>query len=214
MPAAKWFTLDVVGDFVAIKAYASPVIPGSTLRHHLWNQVRGAVLTSATLTSGGQFDFFLRESGLYNDQAVSTLEVASPFNYAEQGTLVVTETQADPRTPQQFASEMVDALLEDLAQVQSGGLVLFTSREQMRLAVDALPTAMRQHVLVQTLCLAANCCTSTASVWRPACPPSSLACKALAKGWTCPARCANHCLSPSCLLPHPMIRWTKPVPNG
>jgi ATP-dependent DNA helicase DinG len=27
--------------------------------------------------------------------------------------------------------------------------VLFTSREQMRLAVDALPTAMRQHVLVQ-----------------------------------------------------------------
>jgi ATP-dependent DNA helicase DinG len=149
VPAAKWFTLDVVGDFVAIKAYASPVIPGSTLRHHLWNQVRGAVLTSATLTSGGQFDFFLRESGLYNDPTVSTLEVASPFNYAEQGSLVVTETQADPRTPQQFASEMVDALLEDLAQVQSGGLVLFTSREQMRLAVDALPTAMRQHVLVQ-----------------------------------------------------------------
>lgn len=149
VPAAKWFTLDVVGDFVAIKAYASPVIPGSTLRHHLWNQVRGAVLTSATLTSGGQFDFFLRESGLYNDPSVSTLEVASPFNYAEQGRLVVTETQADPRTPQQFASEMVDALLEDLAQVQSGGLVLFTSREQMRLAVDALPTAMRQHVLVQ-----------------------------------------------------------------
>jgi len=149
VPAAKWFTLDVVGDFVAIKAYASPVIPGSTLRHHLWSQVRGAVLTSATLTSGGQFDFFLRESGLYNDTAVSTLEVASPFNYAEQGSLVVTETQADPRTPQQFTSEMVDALLEDLAQVQSGGLVLFTSREQMRLAVDALPTAMRQHVLVQ-----------------------------------------------------------------
>ncbi len=152
VPAAKWFTLDVVGEFVAIKAFASPVMPGSTLRHHLWNQVRGAVLTSATLTSassGGQFDFFLREAGLHNDAVVSTLEVASPFNYAEQGSLVVTETAADPRMPAQYTNEMVDALLEDLAQVQAGGLVLFTSREQMRLAVDALPTAMRQHVLVQ-----------------------------------------------------------------
>ena len=149
VPAAKWFTLDVVGDFVAIKAFASPVLPGSTLRHHLWNQVRGAVLTSATLTSAGQFDYFLRESGLHNDDAVSTLEVASPFNYAQQGSLVVTETVADPRMAQQFTAEMVDALLEDLAQVQSGGLVLFTSRAQMSLAVDALPTAMRQQVLVQ-----------------------------------------------------------------
>ena len=30
VPAAKWFTLDVVGDFVAIKAYASPVMPEIT----------------------------------------------------------------------------------------------------------------------------------------------------------------------------------------
>src|SRR2546427_11421595 len=34
--------------------------------------------------------------------------------------------------------------------VQAGALVLFTSREQMRLAVDALSTAMRSQVLVQT----------------------------------------------------------------
>ena len=33
---------------------------------------------------------------------------------------------------------------------QAGALVLFTSREQMRLAVDALSTAMRSQVLVQT----------------------------------------------------------------
>ena len=31
--------------------------------------MRGAVLTSATLTSCGQFDFFLRESGLHGDEA-------------------------------------------------------------------------------------------------------------------------------------------------
>ena len=149
VPAAKWFTLAVEGDFLALRAHASPVLPGATLRHHLWSAVRGAVLTSATLTGCGQFDFFLREAGLHGDAAVRTLEVASPFDYARQGTLVASETQADPRDAPTYTAEMVEALLSDLARVEAGALVLFTSREQMRQAVDQLPTALRATVLVQ-----------------------------------------------------------------
>ena len=149
VPAAKWFTLQVEGDFIVVRAHASPVLPGNTLKNHLWSAVRGAVLTSATLTSCGHFDFFLRESGLHGDAAVTTLAVASPFDYARQGLLVATETQAEPRDAQTFTAEMVDALLSDLALVEAGALVLFTSREQMRQAVDAMPTAMRAVVLVQ-----------------------------------------------------------------
>ena len=149
VPAAKWFTLAVEGDFLTLRAHASPVLPGVTLRHHLWSAVRGAVLTSATLTGCGQFDFFLREAGLHGDAAVRTLEVASPFDYARQGTLVASETQADPRDAQAYTAEMVEALLSDLALVEAGALVLFTSREQMRQAVEQLPTALRATVLVQ-----------------------------------------------------------------
>lgn len=150
VPNAKWFTLETDGEYIVVKAHASPILPGATLRHHLWSQVRGAVLTSATLTSCGQFDFFLREAGLHDDAAVTTLEVPSPFDYARQGTLVARETMADPKEAARFTQEMVDALLGDLSRVQAGALVLFTSREQMRLAVDALSTAMRSQVLVQT----------------------------------------------------------------
>lgn len=150
VPNAKWFTLETDGEFIVVKAHASPLLPGATLRRHLWSQVRGAVLTSATLTSCGQFDFFLRESGLHGDAAVTTLEVPSPFDYASQGIFVAAQTHADPRQASAFTSEMVEALLHDLARVESGALVLFTSREQMRQAVDALSTAMRAHVLVQT----------------------------------------------------------------
>lgn len=149
VPAAKWFTLETDGDFIVVKAHASPILPGTTLRNHLWSAVRGAVLTSATLTSCGNFDFFLREAGLHGDEAATTLEVASPFNYAAQGTLIAAETRADPKNAAQFTAEMVDALLHDIARVEYGALVLFTSREQMRQAVDALPTAMRSVVLVQ-----------------------------------------------------------------
>lgn len=149
VPAAKWFTLETDGDYIVVKAHASPILPGTTLRNHLWSAVRGAVLTSATLTSCGQFDFFLREAGLHGDDAATTLEVPSPFNYAAQGTLIAAQTHADPKHAAQFTPEMVDALLHDIARVEAGALVLFTSREQMRQAVDALPTAMRDVVLVQ-----------------------------------------------------------------
>ena len=147
---AKWFTLEMDGELIALKAHASPILPGATLRRHLWSAVRGAVLTSATLTSCGSFDFFLRESGLHGDEAASTLEVHSPFDYAAQGTLVAAETRADPKDASHFTAEMVDALMLDLALVDYGALVLFTSREQLRQAVDALPTDMRALVLVQT----------------------------------------------------------------
>jgi len=150
VPNAKWFTLEIDGDYIVVKGHASPILPGATLRHHLWSQVRGAVLTSATLTSCGGFDFFLREAGLHGDAAVQTLEVASPFDYAAQGTLVAHQTQADPREAAAFTREMVERLLHDLSRVQAGALVLFTSRDQMRQAVDALPSAMRSYVLVQT----------------------------------------------------------------
>ena len=150
VPHAKWFTLEMDGEFIVVKAHASPIQPGSTLRQHLWSQVRGAVLTSATLTSCGNFDFFLREAGLSNDTAVTTLEVPSPFDYARQGTLIARETTSDPREAARFTAEMVEALLNDLSRIDAGALVLFTSREQMRQAVEALSTHMRDQVLVQT----------------------------------------------------------------
>ncbi|MFI5445694.1 ATP-dependent DNA helicase DinG [Polaromonas sp. UC242_47] len=153
-PVAKWFTFEMGeggldGGLVIIKAHASPILPGSTLRHNFWSRVRAAVVTSATLTSCGQFDFYLRESGLHNDPAVSALEVASPFDYASQGRFVTVETRADPKQADAFTAEMVQALLGDLAQVAHGALCLFTSREQMRQAVEALAGGLREQVLVQ-----------------------------------------------------------------
>jgi ATP-dependent DNA helicase DinG len=148
-PVAKWFTLANNDGRVQIKAYASPILPGSALRGQLWAGVRAAVVTSATLTSCGEFDFFLRETGLKEDDATTTLEVASPFDYASQGQFVTVQTLADPRNASAFTSEMVLALVRDLADVQHGALCLFTSRDQMRQAVLALPEALRSLVLVQ-----------------------------------------------------------------
>ena len=142
-PLAKWLQAQSEHGYLTMTAHACPIVPGDLLRQFLWSQVRAAVVTSASLTSCGSFDCFLHEAGLYNNPNVTALEVASPFDYAAQGTLVLSETHADPKNADAFNAEMVDALLEDLTRVRAGALVLFTSREQMRQAVDRAPS--RQH---------------------------------------------------------------------
>ncbi len=148
-PVAKWFGWQSAGADAALMAHASPTLPGSTLRQHLWGSVRAAVLTSATLSSAGRFDYFLRESGLDLDPDVRTLEVPSPFDFSRQGRLVLAGTRADPKDASAFNAELVRSLMQDLADVRHGALVLFTSRLQMRLACEALPPALRERVLVQ-----------------------------------------------------------------
>ena len=149
-PVAKWFTREMVGDLLVLKAHASPTLPGSMLRGHLWSRVRAAVLTSATLTSCGRFDFLLRETGLAEEPDVITLAVESPFDFARQGRLVLAGTRADPKDVAAFTREMVEALMTDLRAVKHGALVLFTSREQMRVASEALPADLRARVLLQS----------------------------------------------------------------
>lgn len=149
-PMAKWLRSDTSSGLVALSAHACPIVPGDLLSRHLWAHVRGAVITSASLSSCASFDYFLQETGLNAWPHVSTLAVDSPFDYATQGQLVVVETRADPRQADAYTQEMIAALMADLRLVNRGALVLFTSRAQMQAAVDALEGAgLRERVWVQ-----------------------------------------------------------------
>jgi ATP-dependent DNA helicase DinG len=148
-PLAKWLQAESESGYLTMTAHACPIVPGDLLRQFLWSQVRGAIVTSASLTSCGSFDYFLKEAGLSNNPNVTALEVSSPFNYATQGTLTVVHTQAEPKNAEAYTAEMVQALLHDLEQVKRGALVLFTSRAQMRAATEALPGHLQDMVLVQ-----------------------------------------------------------------
>jgi ATP-dependent DNA helicase DinG len=148
-PLAKWLKVETEGGFLNLTAHASPMVPGDLLRQFLWSQVRGAIITSASLTSCGSFDYFLQEAGLSGNRNVTTLEVSSPFNYATQGTLTVVHTRAEPKQAEAYTAEMVDLLMGDLKQVKHGALALFTSRAQMRAATQALSGELLDAVLVQ-----------------------------------------------------------------
>lgn len=148
-PLAKWLTVASDQGYLNVIAHACPIVPGDLLRQFLWSQVRAAVVTSASLTSCGSFDYFLKEAGLYGAEHVQTCAVDSPFDYSAQGTLTVVHTQAEPREAARYTQEMVAQLLQDISAVRRGALVLFTSKAQMRTACDALSATLRERVLVQ-----------------------------------------------------------------
>jgi ATP-dependent DNA helicase DinG len=148
-PLAKWIKAETEGGYLNLSMHASPMVPGDLLRQFLWSQVRGAVITSASLTSCGSFDYFLQEAGLSGNRNVTTLEVSSPFDYSKQGTLTVVHTRAEPKQAEAYTAEMVELLIADLKTVEHGALALFTSRAQLRAATLALPAALVDTVLVQ-----------------------------------------------------------------
>lgn len=142
-PTARW--IERAGDDAVIAA--APIDAGDRLERALWRRVSAAIVTSATLTVGGSFRLFLRQTGLDRLPAVRTLRLASPFDYREQARLVVPRMRSSPSDAVAHTAEvaaMLPALVADGA-----SLVLFASAQQMHEVYDRMPASIKAQALVQ-----------------------------------------------------------------
>lgn len=148
-PIAKWVTrrADGKGDYIFS---ASPVSAAGSLAANLWRRASGALLTSATLRSLGNFDLLLSQTGLKWLPDVQCVALDSPFNFSEQGELYLPPLHATPKDPAAHTREIIEWLprLIDLSQ-PLGTLVLFTSRRQMQEVAEGIPAELRQCVQMQ-----------------------------------------------------------------
>lgn len=146
-PLAKWIETSKDGrDYIVSTA---PITAGDVLSAHLWSAASATILTSATITTLGSFQFFLRESGLNRYRQCATLSVESPFDYLNQGTICTPKLQSDPRNAGDHSAEIVALLPSILASERAGVLVLFASRRQMEAVHEQLPEDFKADVLVQ-----------------------------------------------------------------
>ncbi|RYG30471.1 MAG: ATP-dependent DNA helicase DinG, partial [Burkholderiales bacterium] len=146
---AKWISVNAGPNHVGVQLHACPILPGELLNRELWPKVRAAAITSATLTSCGDFGYFLREAGLERDPAVTTISVASPFDYAQQGELVIQKTLAAPRALDDYNAEVSRLIIQAIPSSRAGALVLFTSRRHLEATVELLSDELKERVLVQ-----------------------------------------------------------------
>ena len=114
---------------------ASPVEIGPLLTERLWSRRGAVILTSATLSAGGDFSFIRRRLGVPAE--ASDLTLPSPFDFGAQAGLYVPRRIPEPRDP-----GYLDAACEEIrrlvALTRGGAFILCTSVRMMRAFRDAL----------------------------------------------------------------------------
>ena len=80
---------------------ASPIDVSELLQEKLFEKVESCILTSATLSSNGSFDFIKSRLGLdQTDGKTETLLAPSSFDYEKQAIVYLPKAMPDPRSPE------------------------------------------------------------------------------------------------------------------
>ncbi len=137
-----------------ISMTCAPVDVGVLLRTHLFGATRregepiGVVLTSATLatqasadvtnttaqSSGDPFAHLKRRLGC---DEPATLQLGSPFDFANQATLIVEPDLPEPNNPRYF-EQLCPRILEHIDRSDGGAFVLFTGYDLLRRTAEWL----------------------------------------------------------------------------
>lgn len=113
--------------------HSAPIEIADLLRQELF-QKKTVILTSATLTTQGNFDFVAQRLGI---DEYNTFEAESPFNYPEQSLLIVPKQVPAPNE-RDFDAYVMATMKEILQQTGGRTFLLFTSYTQMNKVFEDL----------------------------------------------------------------------------
>jgi ATP-dependent DNA helicase DinG len=125
---------------------ASPIDVSTIVREVLLDRMRVTVLTSATLTVDGSFDYIRARLGIGAD--ADELRVASEFNFARQAVLYLPRDMPDPRSTD-FALAAGREVCGLLSRTEGRAFVLFTSYATLRAVQAMAEMALDYPILVQ-----------------------------------------------------------------
>ena len=124
---------------------ASPIDVSSILKERLFDRMQGAVLTSATLTVDGTFEYLKGRLGLSHADA---LRLPSEFDYTTQSVLYLPRTMPAPNT--QGFTDAVAQEVRSLLHITSGrAFLLFTSYANLHDVHDKLESTVPFPLLAQ-----------------------------------------------------------------
>ncbi|OQX05839.1 MAG: hypothetical protein BWK76_26940 [Desulfobulbaceae bacterium A2] len=126
---------------------STPLEVAPIFQDNLYGAVAACVLTSATLTVDGDFDYVRRNLGLPEDTA--TLVCPSPFDYVRQSLLYVPEDDFPPPGSPGHPPALHERLLELIRAAGGRSLLLFTSLGAMTAAHQALEGRLPYPLLLQ-----------------------------------------------------------------
>ncbi len=123
---------------------AAPIRVGPLVEKYLWHEKRSVILTSATLTTHGEFNY-LRNT--LNADESDELALGSPFDFETAALLYIANDIAEPNA-HDYQGQL-DRTLVNLCQASGGRtLVLFTSYAQLKRTAKNISSQMAQKDIV------------------------------------------------------------------
>jgi len=127
-----WLEVRSYGDVRECELKSAPISVAERMHEFLYEKLESLVLTSATLTVDGGFDFFCERMGLDGlaDWQLVTLDVGSPYDYSRQAISIVAQYMNEPSS-RGFNQAVADLVVKLATPATGGTLVLFTSRSSL-----------------------------------------------------------------------------------
>jgi ATP-dependent DNA helicase DinG len=130
----------------SVVLHASPLDISERMKALLYGKVKTVALTSATLSTHGNFDYIRSRLGLHDDLFEGLLP--SHFDFKTQSLLYVPKDLPPPNQPQ-FASSIANRILKLLERTEGRALVLFTSYHNLNMVYVMLKDKLPFKVLRQ-----------------------------------------------------------------
>ncbi|MBK8150495.1 MAG: ATP-dependent DNA helicase [Acidobacteria bacterium] len=126
---------------------ASPIDVSALLKEKLFDKTETVVLTSATLSTNGKFDFIRERLGLEGEMT-ETLLAPSAFDYERQSIIYIPKAMPDPRSAEY--SQMAAAEIIKLLSITRGhAFVLCTSNYAMNALYELVSMRINYPCFVQ-----------------------------------------------------------------
>ena len=124
---------------------ASPIDVSAIVRDVLLDKMRTTVLTSATLSVDGSFDYIKTRLGI---RRADEIRLQSEFDFERQTLLYLPPRMPDPRSPE-FAGAVGRQVIEILKRTRGRAFVLFTSYATLRAVQGIAEMALDYPIFVQ-----------------------------------------------------------------
>ena len=126
---------------------ASPVDVSELLREKLFDKVDTCILTSATLSSSGSFNFVRERLGL-DTAKTSGFTAPSSFDFEEQSILYLPKAMPDPRSPE-FTQLAAGEIVKILGVTHGHAFVLCTSNQSINTLYELVSARVNYPCFVQ-----------------------------------------------------------------
>ncbi len=125
---------------IAIKI--APLEIGPLMEKFLWHEKSSVILTSATLTANGEFDYLRRR--LWAEDA-DELALGSPFDYENSALLYLVNDIAEPADASTYQRQVEQAIIRLAKTTQGRMLVLFTSYSQLKKTSQSISSVLANN---------------------------------------------------------------------